>query len=112
MNTRSLTETKSRINGEGPIAASPNSGLDKGEVADQLKPDDGINAQTSERVCSKMDLHVDTERLRKVAFNNDILFTRLEFEHLRVCAECLRAWAELFKEAWPEPDSLSPATAP
>ena len=41
--------------------------------------------------------HIESERLRQV-LENDLRFTDEEFDHLRVCAQCYRAWASLVHE--------------
>jgi hypothetical protein len=51
--------------------------------------------------------HIDAQRLRDIAFRDDLLFTFKEFDHLRVCTECFQIWADLIRQALPEKDASS-----
>ena len=43
--------------------------------------------------------HIDLERLRAIAENEDLKFTEEEYEHLSICPDCFLGWSEFVAEA-------------
>jgi hypothetical protein len=50
--------------------------------------------------------HIDSERLRDIAFDDYLLFTRDEFKHLRDCWECFQAWTDFMDQSWSMKDRV------
>ena len=50
--------------------------------------------------------HSDSERLRDIAFDDYLLFTRDEFKHLRDCWECFQAWTDFMDQSWSMKDRV------
>ena len=42
--------------------------------------------------------HIDQNRLREVAANDDAFFAEEEFHHVRECVDCFNAWAEFVRQ--------------